>query len=128
MKSTEILDQTGNGAYKWSINRDYNFSPTGDIFGYSMVNVPQTKTNEEYLLLIGGCYSFAQMKTNPSVYSDKVHKYNGSWSFFGKLQKTRGSHSSIFLNGRVLIIGGAANWEDRWQKTEIWDTKNSKVI
>ena len=72
MESTEILDRSENGAYKWSINRDYNFSPTGDIFGYSMVNVPQTKTNEEYLLLIGGCYSFAKMKTNSNVYSDKV--------------------------------------------------------
>ena len=113
--------------YKWSINRDYNFSPTGDIFGYSMVNVPKTGTTEEYLLLIGGCHSLIQLKTSSNAYSRKVHKYNGSWSFFGKLQKTRGSHSSIFLNGRVLIIGGAANWEDRWQKTEIWDTKNSEV-
>ena len=42
--------------YKWSINRDYNFSPTGDIFGYSMVNVPKTGTTEEYLLLIGGSF------------------------------------------------------------------------
>ena len=67
------------------------------------------------------------MKTNPNAYSKKVHKYNGSWSFFGNLRKTRAFQSSLFLNGRVLIIGGGVNWGNRWQKTEIWDTKNSKV-
>ena len=100
------------------------------------------------------------MKTNPSVYSDKVrvnsesasvrvrindiwpyleynffseftldkvHKYNGSWRFFGKLKKTRAFQSSLFLNGSVLIIGGGVNWDNRWQKTEIWDMKNSEV-
>lgn len=125
--STEILDQSQTGTYKWSINRDYNFSPTGDIFGYSTVNVPKTETKEEYLLLIGGCYSLIEMKTNPNAYSKKVHKYNGSWSFFGNLRKTRAFHSSLFLDGRILIIGGGVNWDNRWQKTEIWDTKNSEV-
>ena len=67
------------------------------------------------------------MKTNPNAYSKKVHKYNGSWSFFGNLRKTRAFHSSLFLDGRVLIIGGGVNWGNRWQKTEIWDTKSSKV-
>ena len=89
MKSTEILDRSQAGPYKWTINRDYKFSPTGDIFGYSMVNIPQTDSNEEYLLLIGGCYSLVEMKTNPNVYTNKVHKYNDSWSFFGNLQKVR---------------------------------------
>ena len=89
MKSIEILERSQAGPYKWTINRDYKFSPTGDIFGYSMVNIPQTDSNEEYLLLIGGCYSLVEMKTNPNVYTNKVHKYNGSWSFFGNLQKVR---------------------------------------
>ena len=92
-----------------------------------MVNIPKTETIEEYLLLIGGCYSLVQMKTSPNAYSSNVHKYNGSWSFFGNLKKTRAFHSSLFLNGRVLIIGGGVNWSDRWQKTEIWDVKNSEV-
>ena len=92
-----------------------------------MVNVPKTETKEEYLLLIGGCYSLIEMKTNPNAYSTKVHKYTGSWSFFGNLRKTRAFHSSLFLDGRVFIIGGGVNWGNRWQKTEIWDMKNSKV-
>ena len=92
-----------------------------------MVNVPRTKTYDEYLLLIGGCYSLASMKTDPNVYSNKVHRYDGKWSFFGILQKTRAFQSSLFLDGRVLIIGGGVNWNDRWQKTEIWDTKRSEV-
>lgn len=95
MKSTEILDRSQAGPYKWTINRDYKFSPTGDIFGYSMVNIPQTDSNEEYLLLIGGCFSLVEMKTNPNVYTNKVHKYNGSWSFFGNLQKVRTPDSGV---------------------------------
>ena len=83
-----------------------------------MVNVPQMRFNEEYLLLIGGF---------SGGFSDKVHKYNGKWSFFGNLQKTRAYHSSVFLNGRVLIIGGAKNvFNNGWMKTETWDTSKSR--
>ena len=82
-----------------------------------MVNVPQMGFNEEYLLLIGGQYG---------DFSDKVHKYNGQWSYFGNLQKTRAWHSSVFLNGRVLIIGGYENGDNGWMKTETWDTSKSR--
>ena len=59
-------------------------------------------------------------------YSAKVHKYNGNWSFFGNLQKTRAGHRSVFLNGRVFIIGGNENGDNEWMKTETWDTSKSR--
>ena len=102
------------------------FWPTGVISSYSMVNVPKIGYNEEYLLLIGGLYSIDEAKTNPDMYSDKVHKYNGKWSFFGNLQKKRAYHGSVFVNGRVLIIGGYENWENDWIKTETWDSSKSR--
>ena len=118
-QKTEILDRSYNGEYKWTLGPNYNFSPTGSIHLYSMVNVPQMGFNEEYLLLIGGRYSFDD-------FSDKVHKYNEKWSFFGNLKKTRYYHSSVFLNGRVFIIGGVENWDNKWMKTETWDTSKSR--
>ena len=128
-QKTEILGRSNNGQYKWTIGPDYTFSPTGVIFEYSMVNVPKNRFDEEYLLLIGGLYSNDKRKTNPDVYSDKVHKYNGKWSFFGNLQKKRAFHGSVFLNGRVLIIGGyirGDDFYDAWGKTETWDTSKSR--
>ena len=81
----------------------------------SKVDVPGF--NEEYLLLTGG-----QINGYPTYdYSDKVQKFNGRWSFFGNLQKTRYKHNSVFLNGRVLIIGGGS-----WMKTETWDSSKSR--
>ena len=124
-QKTEILGRSNNGQYKWTIGPDYTFSPTGVIFEYSMVNVPKIGFSEEYLLLIGGLYSNDKRKTNPDVYSDKVHKYNGKWSFFGNLRKKRAYHGSVFLNGQVLTIGGIENWNDRWIETEIWVTSKS---
>ena len=124
-QKTEIL-QSYNGQYKWTVGPEYDFSPTGVIFDYSMVNVPKIGLNEEYLLFIGGLYSYDERMTNPYVYSDKVHKYNGQWSFFGNLQKKRAFHGSVFLNGRVLIIGGVENWDEPWIKTETWDTSKSR--
>ena len=130
-QKTEILNRSYNGEYSWYIlgtlegfletlePNYYNFSSTGYIYHYSMVNVPQTRFNEEYLLLIGGIYS-------DDNFSDKVHKFNGKWSFFGNLQKTRAYHGSVFLSGRVLIIGGKEN-QDNWSmKTEIWETSKSQ--
>ena len=70
--------------------------------------------NEEYLLLIGG-------RNDTYDYSDKVHKYNGKWSFFGNLQRSRGLHNSVVLNRRVFIIGGLYS-TDTTTATEIWDT------
>ena len=117
-EKTEILDQSHNGQYTWTLGPNYHFSPTGHIFSYSMVNIPQIGSNEEYLLLIGGKYSYKE-------YSDQVHKYNGQWSLFGNLQNPRAHHNSVFLNGQVLIIGGSENLNDQWIKTEIWDTSKS---
>ena len=76
--------------------------------------------NEEHLLLIGGQFNFY-------TFSDAVHRYNGKWSFRGNLQKKRARHSSVFLNGRVLIIGGKENSDNLWTKTEIWHTSKSKI-
>ena len=96
-QKTEILNQSANEQYKWILGPYYNFSSTGVIFRYSMVNVPKIGNNEEYLLFIGGLYSWDDRKTNPDVYSDKVHKYNGKWRFFGNLQKKRAWHDSGFF-------------------------------
>ena len=85
----------------------------------SMVNVPQMGLNEEYLLLIGG-------RDYDDNFFDKVHKYNGKWSFFGNLQKTRAYHGSVFLNGRVFIIGGIENGDNHWMKIETWDSSKSR--
>ena len=118
-QETEILDRSYNGEYKWTLGPNYNFSPYGNIYAYSMVNVPQMGLNEEYLLLIGG------MDLLDNFY-DKVHKYNGKWTFFGNLQKTRANHSSVFLNGRVLIIGGWETNGNKWMKTETWESSKSR--
>ena len=114
-EETEILDHSYNGRYKWNIGLNYNFSPKGVIFEYSMVNIPEIKNKHEYLLLIGGRYSFND------DYSDKIHRYDGKWSFFGNLLFKRAYHSSVLLDGRVFIIGGIGKGNDRWMKTEIWD-------
>ena len=46
--------------------------------------------------------------------------------FFWKSSKTRAYHSSVFLNGRVLIIGGKENDDNDPIKTETWDTSKSR--
>ena len=46
--------------------------------------------------------------------------------FFGNLQKPRAYHSSVFLNGRVFIIGGLENEDNQWMKTETCDTSKSR--
>ena len=117
---TEILDRTNNGEYKWTFGPNYYFTP-GIIRSYSMVNVPKIGLNEEYLLLIGGKYN----SDDDSRYSDKVHRYNGKWTFFGNLQNPRIAHDSVFLDGRVFIIGGS-NKDNYWMKTETWDTTKSR--
>ena len=88
-----------------------------------MVNVPQIGFNEEYLLLIGGCIDGLILC---SSFSDKVHKYNGRWTFFGNLQKKRAFHNSVLFNGRVFIIGGREDGRNGWKKTEIWDISKSR--
>ena len=40
-QKTEILDQSYDGQYRWTIGTDYNFFSSGFIFDYSMVNVPR---------------------------------------------------------------------------------------
>ena len=120
-QKTETLCRSYNGRYKWTLRPEYNFAPTGDIFDYSMVNVQKMGSHEEYLLLIGGKYG-----DNVHTWLDKVHKYNGRWSYFGKLQTTRAYHNSVFLDGRVFIIGGSGNDDNKWMKTEIWDISKSR--
>ena len=63
---------------------------------------------------------------NTDNFFDKVHKFNGRWSFFGNLQKTRAYHNSVFLNGRVFIIGGYEDQNNGWMKTETWDSSKSR--
>ena len=81
--------------------------------------------NEEYVLFIGG---------NALAYNDQrfsaVFKFSGTWSYFGKLQKKRWGHASIYWNGRVYVIGGDSGDQDgliEYSKTkmEIWKINDS---
>ena len=71
IKKQKFLIDLTNGEYKLRFGLNFNFSPTGVIYAYSMVNVPKMSLNKEYLLLIGGKYSAGDH------FSDKVHRYDG---------------------------------------------------
>ena len=93
-----------------------------------MVTIPATDFSEEYVLLTGGMMGYMD---NTQV--ENVFKFNGSWFDFGKLKKPRGSHSSIYWNGAVYIIGGFGPqtgypfWGFRVdkRKIEIWKVEES---
>ena len=85
-----------------------------------MVTIPATDFSEEYVLLTGGMMGYMD---NTQV--ENVFKFNGSWFDFGKLKKPRGSHSSIYWNGAVYIIGGFGGFDDDKRKTEIWKIQGS---
>ena len=56
-----------------------------------------------------------------------IFKFNGTWYYdFGRLNKPRKYHNSIYWNGAVYIIGGiyGYNLGDR-TKMEIWKIEDS---
>ena len=115
---TEILKIDENKNFSWSvIEPDFEFTLNEYIFFHSLVTVESSDINEEYVLLIGG-YNGRQMVKN-------VFKFNGTWFPFGKLNKPRDSHNSIYWNGAVYVIGGEYVFYDRNTKMEIWNIKES---
>ena len=59
--------------------------------------------------------------------SSNEFKFNGTWSSFGKLNKPRADHSSIYWNGAIHVIGGTHTDDNdgRKTKTEIWSITDS---
>ena len=44
-----------NGTYTWSVvEPDFEFNKQKELSHHSLVNIPPSQTNEEYVLLIGG--------------------------------------------------------------------------
>ena len=99
-KKTEILEINRSRNFSWSVvESDLDFIQGEYIAGYSLVTVEPSDMHEEYVLLIGGI--------NDYIGQDYVSKFNGSWFLFGKLNKPRNYHNSIYWNGAVYVIGGS---------------------
>ena len=117
-QKTEILRIDESKNFSWSVvESDFTFTEGESIEDYSVVTVESSDINKEYVLVIGG-YNGRQKKKD-------VFKFNGTWFAFGKLNKQRYFHSSIYWNGAVYIIGGL---HDDFEKTkmEIWNIKESR--
>ena len=110
----------------------------GGISRFSLITIPSSDINEEYVLLIGGFNTVSGEADNEPL--DTVFKFNGTWSPFGFLNKPRFDHSSIYWNGAVYVIGGfpAEEWTEMdynllhdklnttyRTKMEIWNIKDS---
>ena len=129
-QKTELMERHKNGIFSWPENKsDFKFTEGSVIAGHSLVTIPSSHLNEEYVLLIGG---------SPDGFPDefpfpikKVFKFNGTWFVFGQLNKPRAAHSSIYWNDAVYTIGGiyraryGASEEDGRTKIEIWSIKDS---
>ena len=83
-----------------------------------MMTMGSSDINEEYIILIGGV-------NEDYIGQQNVFKFNGTWFSFGKLNKPRWDHSSIYWNGAVYVIGGRHDWDDSGAKMEIWKIKDS---
>ena len=118
-QKTEILKIDQNKNFSWSIvESDFEFTLGVHITDHSLVTVESFDINEEYVLLIGGMTGEMSPLKN-------VFKFNGTWLAFGKLNKPRYYHSSIYWNGAVYVIGGRHDWDDQNTKMEIWEIKDS---
>ena len=82
--------------------------------------IPSNDKIEESVLLIGGLGAQSGNLTPRHHMLKNVFKYNGRWSSIGQLKKPRRSHSAIYWNGAVFVIGGTAKHNDNL-KTEIWN-------
>ena len=88
-KSTQKIEITKineNSKISWSVEPDFNFIQGKNIECHSLVTVKSSDINEEYVLLIGG-------RTHMYMATENVFKFNGNWSFFGKLNKMHLGHS-----------------------------------
>ena len=111
-----------SGNFIWSeVEPEFKFIQDKGISGHSLVTVPQSEINEEYVLLSGGL-----LKNGTALHN--VFKFNGTWHHFGHLSKPRGRHNSIYWNGAVYFIGGIrfyTNSEENKLKMEIWKRKST---
>ena len=103
---TELMERTKNGTFIWSVVESDRFQMVQE---HSLVTIPPSDMTEEYVLLIGGYVTLSNdvvddFSSMPD--SNFVYKFNGTWSDFGKLNKPRSGHNSIYWNGAVYIIGG----------------------
>ena len=110
-QKTEIMDIDRssswiyNGLYIWSfVETDFQFTPGSNLHSYSLITIPSSDVNEEYVLLIGGWSQ--NYDTDFDEPLDTIFKFNDTWSHFGRLNKPRYDHSSIYWNGAVYVIGG----------------------
>jgi len=135
-QTTELMKVDGDQNFSWSVvEQNYTnfieFAPGNFIEGHSLVTVEASDINEEYVLLIGGRNEYYWYYTPPNVF-----KFNGTWFAFGKLNKPRYDHSSIYWNGAVYVIGGTYNDDSDVPvmvnqpnldntKMEVWNVKDS---
>ena len=120
---TEILKIDENKNFRWSVVApDFKFTSSKGISSHSLVTVESSDINEEYVLLIGG--ESLQYRTQYEKLQN-VFKFNGTWFPFGKLNKPRTDHNSIYWNGAVYVIGGNYYWDDAKTKMEIWNIQDS---
>ena len=121
-EKTEILKINDAKNLSWSIvESDFDFTLGEYIDGHSLVTVESSDINEEYVLLIGGFND--QWKAQENVFI-----FNGTWFPFGKLNKPRAGHNSIYWNGAVYVIGGLYDYDidnNFNTKMEIWNIKES---
>ena len=105
---TELIERKKNGTFIWSVVETLDFINIADILDkFSLVTIPASKIDEEFVLLIGGTLkTYKKSSPTKSLYYDDVLKFNGTWSHFGKLNKSRYRHNSIYWNGAVYVIGG----------------------
>ena len=54
-QNTELMERNRNGIFEWSvIESDFIFTPSEKITYHSLITIPNSYKNEEYVLLIGG--------------------------------------------------------------------------
>ena len=123
---TEALKLEGDTNSSWSvIDQEFKFSEGEAISCHTLLTIESSDMNEEYVLLIGG-NNRDVIKQDYSPQSN-IFKFNGTWSPFGNLNKSRINHQSIYWNGAVYIFGGAYgwNWYDVDTRSEVWNIKDS---
>ena len=124
-QKTEILKIDENKNFSWSVvETDFKFNRYFDfIDDHSLVTVESSDINEEYVLLIGGMSERNDVRR--TMYLSHVFKFNGTWFPFGRLNKPRYQHNSIYWNGAVYVLGGYHDEYDYKTKMEIWNIKDS---
>ena len=119
-QKTELLKRNRNGTFIWSVvESEFIFTEGHHISYHSLVTIPISDFNEEYVLRIGG--------VSDQELSKNVFKFNGTWSHFGQLNKPRHYQKTIYWHGAVYVIGGThgrLNGGDL-TKMEIWKIEDS---